>query len=57
MLSLFPYSKYQIQSMFHPLCRHAKYKGQTYEYGIKSLELDFHLLFQMKYVPICIVRK
>ena len=51
---------YQSLSMHLPLWRHAKYKGQTNEYGIESLKLDFYvyaLLFQMKYVPIFIVQK
>ena len=41
--------------MFLTPSQHAKYKGQTNEYGIQSLELDFcvyALLFQIKYVPI-----
>ena len=46
--------------MLLPPWQHAKYEGQTNEYDIQSLKFDFYvyaLLFQMKYVPIFIVRK
>ena len=36
-LSLFPYSIFQSKSMFLPSWQHAKYKDQTNEYGISSL--------------------
>ena len=46
--------------MLLPPWQHAKYGGQTNEYDIQSLKFDFYvyaLLFQMKYIPIFIVRK
>ena len=59
MLSLFLYYCLS-QSMFLPPWRHAKYKGQTNEYGIQSLELDFHmyaLLFNFDCTKILSLRK
>ena len=43
MLSLLPYSTYQSKRIFLPPWRHAKYKGQTNEYGMQSLKLDFYV--------------
>ena len=60
MLSLFSYYENQSRSSFLPPWRHAKYKGQTDEYGTQSLRSDFYvyaLLYQIKYIPIFIVQK